>query len=198
MKKKSRALPFWSWLLVLSWLLLAPLQAAEIGGVTVQADYRVQPGDVLFVSVWDEEQLQREAVVRPDGSFAFPLVGDVQAAGRSVDQIRADITRRLQKYIPEAAVTVSVKKIVGNKIFVLGQVKRPGEFVINANTDVMQALSMAGGVTPFADLDGIKILRRDRATGQQKAIPFNYKQILKGRHLEQNILLQSGDTVLVP
>lgn len=198
MKKKSRALPFWSWLLALSWLLLAPLQAAEIGGVTVQADYRVQPGDVLFVSVWDEEQLQREAVVRPDGSFAFPLVGDVQAAGRSVDQIRADITRRLQKYIPEAAVTVSVKKIVGNKIFVLGQVKRPGEFVINANTDVMQALSMAGGVTPFADLDGIKILRRDRATGQQKAIPFNYKQILKGRHLEQNILLQSGDTVLVP
>lgn len=198
MKKKSRALPFWSWLLALSWLLLAPLQAAEIGGVTVQADYRVQPGDVLFVSVWDEEQLQRDVVVRPDGSFAFPLVGDVQAAGRSVDQIRADITRRLQKYIPEAAVTVSVKKIVGNKIFVLGQVKRPGEFVINANTDVMQALSMAGGVTPFADLDGIKILRRDRATGQQKAIPFNYKQILKGRHLEQNILLQSGDTVLVP
>ncbi len=198
MKKMSRIVPFWSWLLALPWLLLAPLQAAEVGGVTVQADYRVQPGDVLFVSVWDEEQLQREVVVRPDGSFAFPLVGDVQAAGRSVDQIRADITRRLQKYIPEAAVTVSVKKIAGNKIFVLGQVKRPGEFVINANTDVMQALSMAGGVTPFADLDGIKILRRDRVTGQQKAIPFNYKQILKGRHLEQNILLQSGDTVLVP
>lgn len=160
--------------------------------------YLIQPGDVLSVSVWNEEELQREVTVRPDGGITFPLIGDLHASGKSIRDLRAEITKGLSTYIPEAAVSLNLKQVVGNKVNVLGQVKSPGEFILTSGTDVLQALSMAGGVTAFANLSKIKVLRRDKETQEQSVIPFNYKKVLKGRGLDQNILLQSGDTIVVP
>jgi polysaccharide export outer membrane protein len=158
--------------------------------------YAVNAGDILRVSVWKEEDLQRELLVRPDGHFSFPLAGDVDAQGRTVEQIRKELTDRLSKYVPNLVVTVETLKIEGNKVFVVGKVNRPGEFVMNTHIDVMQALSMAGGATPFASLGDIKILRR--TGGQEIAIPFNYDSVQSGKRLDQNIVLRAGDTVVVP
>ncbi len=159
--------------------------------------YEVQPGDVLEVSVWKEEDLQRQVLIRPDGRFSFPLAGDIKAIGKSVSDLRNEITSRLQKFIPDLAVTVTVTEIRGNKIYVIGQVNRPGEFIVNPSLDVMQALSVAGGTTAFAALNDIVILRRD-SSGRQRAIAFAYKDVERGRSLEQNIMLSSGDVVVVP
>jgi polysaccharide export outer membrane protein len=126
------------------------------------------------------------------------LIGDLQASGKSIRDLRAEITKGLSTYIPEAAVSLNLKQVVGNKVNVLGQVKSPGEFILTSGTDVLQALSMAGGVTAFANLTNIKILRRDKKTQEQTVIPFNYKKVLRGRGLKQNILLHSGDTIVVP
>ena len=118
------------------------------------------------------------------------------AAGKSVAQLQALVTERLTKYIPDPVVTVSTQQLSGNKIYVVGRVQRPGEFVANRYMDVVQALSVAGGMTPYAASNKIKVLRREN--GQLKAIPFRYGDIEKGENLEQNIILQSGDVVLVP
>jgi len=158
--------------------------------------YSIQPGDILEVSVWREEELLRQVLVRPDGGMSYPLVGDVHASGKSVAELQGLITERLTKYIPDPVVTVSIQQLNGNKIYVIGKVARPGEFVANRYMDVVQALSVAGGMTPYAADNKIKVLRREN--GQLKAIPFRYGDIEKGEDLEQNIMLQSGDVVLVP
>jgi polysaccharide export outer membrane protein len=185
-------------LFIAATLLLAPLLNpvyAETGASPVDT-YLVQPGDVLEISVWKEESLLRTVLVRPDGGISFPLVGDAQAAGKSVAQLQALVSERLTKYIPDPVVTVSVQQLSGNKIFVIGKVNRPGEFVANRYMDVVQALSVAGGMTPYAAANKIKILRREN--GSLSAIPFKYGDIEKGENLQQNIILQSGDVVLVP
>lgn len=161
-----------------------------------RAPYTINPGDLLEVSVWKEPDLQREVLVRPDGAFSFPLSGDIVAVGRTVEAIRAELASRLETYIPGLVVTVTVAEIRGNKIFVIGQVKNPGEFIMNPVVDVMQALSIAGGTTPFAQLNNIKILRR--RDGVQTILEFRYSDIVKGQDLSQNILLEVGDVVLVP
>ena len=157
----------------------------------------VQPGDILEVSVWREEDLQRDVLVRPDSRFSFPLVGDIDASNKTVEELKDEVVQRLERYIPEPVVTVTVKDILGNKIYLLGQVNNPGAFVVNPRVDVMQALSLAGGTTPFASLNDIVILRRNM-DGSQRAMKFQYKDIERGRDLEQNILLESGDIVIVP
>jgi polysaccharide export outer membrane protein len=162
----------------------------------VAEGYALQPGDLLQVMVWKETELQAEVLIRPDGGISFPLAGDLVAAGRTVDDLRADIETRLRKLVPDAVVTVSLKVNAGNRIYVIGKVQRPGDFAINRPTDVMQALTLGGGATPFADLDAIRILRREGS--QQIAIPFRYSEVERGRKLEQNIVLRSGDTVVVP
>jgi len=159
--------------------------------------YFIQSGDILEISVWREEDLLREVLVRPDGRFSFPLVGDIDASNRTVEALRTEVANRLQRYIPDPVVTVTVKNILGNKIYLLGQVNNPGAFVVNPRVDVMQALSLAGGTTPFASLNDIVILRRSR-DGTQRAMKFEYKDIERGRNLEQNIMLESGDIVIVP
>lgn len=161
-----------------------------------QAPYRVQPGDLLLVSVWKEEDLVREVLVRPDGGLSFPLVNDIAAAGLTIAELQAAISTRLARYIPDPVVTVSIRELLGNKIYVIGKVNRPGEFQAGTYVDVIQALSMAGGMTPYAAADKIKVLRREQ--GQLRAIPFDYTDIEKGRNLEQDILLKSRDIVLVP
>jgi polysaccharide export outer membrane protein len=180
-------------LLALATGFAAPAAGQEPPG----GDYTVQPGDILEISVWKEVDLQREVLVRPDGRFSFPLAGEVDATGKTVGDLRDEIASSLQKYIPDLIVTVSVKSILGNKVYVLGQVNKPGEFVVNPRVDVMQALSMAGGTTPFAALNDIVVLRRD-GNGSQRAIRFAYKDVERGRSLDQNIVLNSGDVVVVP
>ena len=161
------------------------------------APYTVNPGDTLSVSVWKEPDLSGPVLVRPDGTFSIPLGGQFDARGKTVIQLQQSIAQRLQKYIADPVVTVSVQDVKGNKVYVIGQVAKPGEFVVNPRVDVMQALSMAGGMTPFASLNSIVILRR-MATGQQEAIPFHYKDVAGGRNLDQDITLQAGDVVVVP
>ena len=158
--------------------------------------YTINPGDMLEIAVWKEPDLQRQVLVRPDGAFSFPLSGDIVAVGRTVEDIRLELTARLETYIPDLVVTVMVAEINGNKIFVIGQVKTPGAFVVNPRVDVMQALSIAGGMTPFAQTNNIRILRR--RNGVQTILNFRYSDIIKGDDLEQNVLLEVGDIVLVP
>lgn len=158
--------------------------------------YLVKPGDILIVTVWKEEDLKSEALVRPDGKFSFPLVGDIQAAGQSVADIQQELVKKIEPYIPEAAAAVMMKSIDGNKAFVVGKVNRPGPILMTSETNVMQALSMAGGASPFAGLKDIVILRGQGAT--QTSISFNYDEVEHGKSLEQNITLKAGDVVVVP
>lgn len=160
-------------------------------------EYRIGPEDVLNISVWREDLLQREVLVRPDGGISFPLVGDLQAAGKTPEQVQAEITARLRKYIPEPVVNVSLAKVAGYRIYVLGQVKNPGQFVVGRYVDVLQALTLAGGLTPYASENNIKILRREQPDNEV-VFPFPYAAVKKGDNLEQNIILKSGDIVVVP
>lgn len=180
-------------LTVMTWLIVTGSVRAQDAGA---GGYRLQPGDVLQVVVWKETDLQSEVLIRPDGGISFALAGDVQAAGRSTDELRAELQTRVRKLIPDAVVTVSVKVAAGNRVYVIGKVNHPGDFALSRPIDVMQALSLAGGATPFADTDKIRILHR-QGTDQTSA-RFHYNEVRRGRHLEQNILLQSGDTVVVP
>ena len=170
--------------------------AADDRGEVVVEGYLIQPGDVLQVSVWKEEGMDSQVVVRPDGRINFPLVGEAQASGSSVESLRKLITEKLKKYIPDPVVSVSIQQLSGNIVYVIGKVNRPGPFPMVRNVDVMQALSMAGGTSTYASLNNIKILRREN--GKLKAIPFEYGDVEKGKHLEQNIVLQAGDVVVVP
>lgn len=177
------------------WFLL--LAGSATGAMAQDAAYTVKPGDILAISVWKEPDLKNDAVlVRPDGMFSFPLVGQVDARNKSVSELEQLLTQRLARFISEPVVTLSVQEIRGNKVFVIGQVNKPGEFIVNPRVDVMQALSMAGGTTAFAALNNIIILRR--AGNQQTALPFRYPDVAKGKDLAQNIELQSGDVVVVP
>ena len=158
--------------------------------------YHLQPGDVITVSVWKETELQSDVLVRPDGVFSFPLAGDVEAVGKTVEEIRTVLVERLKRYIPTPVVTVEVKQINGNRIYVVGRVNRAGDFPLSSPLDVMQAIALAGGATPFAAINDIVILRRQN--GQQQALHFHYSDVARGRDLSQNVLLQGGDTVVVP
>jgi len=170
--------------------------ADAIASEPVDPSYLVQPGDTLQVTVWKEQDLQAEVLVRPDGGITFPLAGEIAAAGHTVEEIRTTLLTRLSKYIPDPVVTVLVKRTDGSRIFVVGKVNRPGDFPLIRPTDVMQALSLAGGVTPYADVNDIRVLRR---TGdRQETFRFRYDDVRRGKDLAQNILLHSGDTVVVP
>jgi len=173
------------------WLSLLSLPAlAQEGG------YLLNPGDVLEVSVWKEEGMTRDVLVLPDGMISFPLAGHMMAAGKTAASVQDALTKKLQQYIPEPVVTVSVKAVSGNTIYVIGQVNNPGQFPAGHNMDVMQALSVAGGLTAFGDQNDIMVLRREG--GKQVSFPFDYSKVKGGKNLELNIVLHSGDVVVVP
>lgn len=159
-------------------------------------DYRISPEDVIEISVWKEPDLQREAIVRPDGGISFPLVGDVQAAGLTPAELEETIRSGIERFIPDAVVTVSVLEVRGMRIYVTGKVREPGQFVVGRYVDVVQAITLAGGFTPFANTSNIQIIRRDGA--REEVFKFNYDQIERGRNMNQNIMLQADDVVLVP
>jgi polysaccharide biosynthesis/export protein len=178
-------------------LFLTPAYAdALAANPVVDATYPVQPGDTLTVSVWKETDLTGDFLVRPDGGLSFPLAGELEAAGRTVEDLRKELQSRLGKYVPDPVVTVAVKKADGSRIFVVGKVTRPGDYPLYRPIDVMQALSLAGGTTPFADVNGIRVLRRNG--DHQEVFRFRYDDVRRGRELAQNIILHSGDTVVVP
>ncbi|HYX75521.1 MAG TPA: polysaccharide biosynthesis/export family protein [Steroidobacteraceae bacterium] len=160
-------------------------------------DYTLNAGDTLDISVWKEEDLtKKDVIVRPDGKFSFPLAGQVLARGRTAAEIEAEITTRLKRYVAEPVVSVAVKNLDGCRIYVIGQVSKAGSFVMNPRVNVLQALSLAGGMTPFAAVNDIMVLR---GSGEgQRAIPFHYGEVVKGRNLNQNVLLEAGDVVVVP
>jgi polysaccharide biosynthesis/export protein len=160
------------------------------------ADYTLHPGDQLEVAVWKEPDLTKTVVVRPDGKFSFPLAGETVAIGRTIPQVQAEITNKLKAYIPEPVVTAALTTMDGNRIYVIGQVQKPGAFAMNPRLNVLQALSLASGLTPFAAVNDI-IIVRGTGTGQ-KVLQFRYSDVSKGKSLEQNIPLEAGDVVVVP
>ena len=176
-------------------VLAAPAKTPLDRQVEIPA-YKIGPGDVLIVSVWKEEGLEKEVLIRPDGGMSFPLAGDLKAGGKSVAELTDLLVKKISRYIPDPVVTVSVRQIQNNKIFVVGKVNRPGEYVATHYVDVMQALAMAGGLNAYASSNNIKILRR--VNGKVQSMPFEYGDVSSGDNLEQNIILESGDVVVVP
>lgn len=180
-------------LLLLVSMAMSALSSSAIADIK---RYLIQPGDVLTISVWKEEGLAQDAIVRPDGFISFPLVGEIEAANHPVSDVRDSIVDRLRKFIPDPVVNVSINQLSGNVIYVIGKVNRPGAFPITRYVDVMQALSMAGGTSTYAAPNKIRILRRK--SGKLVSIPFRYGDIEKGENLQQNIVLDAGDVVVVP
>ncbi len=191
----------------ISWWLACVVAAVFFGGLSSSASaaeaaeaegtpYRISAEDVLHISVWKEQDLDKEVIVRPDGGISFPLAGDVHAAGKTPEQLQADLTKAIAKYIPDAVVTVSVAELKGLRLYVSGSVEKPGQYEVGRYIDVLQAITLAGGPTPFANTNDIKVIRREG--DKQVVYPFNYNQVRKGHHLEQNIMLQADDVVVVP
>jgi len=183
-------------LLLLSLIGLSPVILAEdLVSSMNNNSYLLVPEDVLDISVWKEEGLQSEVLVRPDGKLSFPLVGHIQAAGRTPEQVEQVIKGRLKAFIPDPVVTVLVRHVSGKKVYVIGKISKPGQYVVQNGTDVMQVLSLAGGLTPFANAKDLKVLRRTGAN--QTVFKFNYDEVSTGLKLEQNMLLDAGDVVVV-
>jgi polysaccharide export outer membrane protein len=158
--------------------------------------YLLGPEDVLEISVWKDETLTKQVVVMPDGKIAFPLIGEIQASGRTIDDLRQELVKKISEYMPDPVVTVILHSINSYKIHVIGKVNKPGTYTIGKTVNVMQALSLAGSFSPFADLSDIGILRDEK--GKQIRIKFDYDDVAKGKNLEQNIYLKSGDVIVVP
>ena len=159
-------------------------------------NYIIGPEDVLVVSVWKEPEVSGAVNVRPDGKISMPLLNDVQAAGLTPMALKNDITEKLTKFISEPRVTVMVTATNSQRVFVLGEVGRPGTLPLSPNMTVLQAISAAGGLTPFASQKKIYVLRSEN--GKQQKHMFNYKEVLKGENEAQNIELKAGDTLVVP
>jgi polysaccharide biosynthesis/export protein len=178
--------------------LAGPLEGPEGGTLTTPgAKFLLGPEDELEISVWKDEALTKKPVViRPDGKISFPLIGDVTAAGRTVEDLRQEIQRRIKVYVPDAPVTVLVLKIGSPKVYVVGKVAKPGVYIMGQYMRIMQVLAMAGGMTTFAKEGDILVIREE--LGKQKYIPFDYGRVASGKDLEKNIELKPGDTVVVP
>ena len=164
--------------------------------ISILPKYQLGPEDALEITVWQEEGLQKEVLISPDGWLTFPLVGEIRAQGKTIEEVRKEITTRLKRLIPEAVVSVSLIRIGSNKAYVIGKVNQPGEYTTGRYVSVMQILSMAGGLKQFSAGGKIKILRHDN--GREIAIPFNYDEVVEGENLSQNIILKDGDVVVVP
>lgn len=184
-------------------LAISVIGSAACGGPLTYAwrdekptEFRIGPGDRLRINVWKHDEISHEVTVRPDGSISLPLVGEVTAAGRSGPEIARDIEARLAKFYTEPApVTVLVTEIKSYKVYVVGEVARSGELSPGQPITVLQAIAVAGGLTPFAHGDAIVIVRRDQKG--ERRIPFSYSAVIGG-DLQQNLVLQSGDTIVVP
>ena len=167
----------------------------EVQASNVAPDYVIGADDTLHISVWKEPELTETLPVRPDGKISMPLLNDVTAAGLTPLQLRDEITERLKKYIADPRVTVVVTGMNSRRVFATGEVLHTGPMTLLPHMTVLQALAQAG-FSQFANPKGIYLLRIEK--GKQQKIPFNYKEVVKGNHPEQNIELKPGDTIVVP
>ena len=163
-------------------------------------NYKLNPGDEVEISVWNEENLQKTITVLPDGMISFPLVGHLQAAGKSASEIEITIAAKLNAYIADPEVNVTVTSTRGNVIFVVGKVLKPGPIVMIQSTTVMQALAMAGGLNEFASANSIKIIRRSglEDDSTETLLKIRYSDLEKGNDLASNHILNYGDVIVVP
>jgi len=166
------------------------------GSVTQDRNYTIGPEDVLDVDVWKQPDLSRKVPVRPDGKISLPLLGDIQAAGKTPTELGDSIEKELHKYVSDPQVTVIVTAINSQRIYVLGEVNRPGPEDLYPDMTVLQALAAAGGFTQFADRKKIYILSHDNA--KEERHPFNYKAAIRGDQAKQSVVLRPGDTIIVP
>jgi len=172
-------------------------QAAPPGHSNEQKDYVIGPEDVLAINVWKEPEISRSVTVRLDGAISLPLVGEVQAATKTPLQLEKEITKKLQAYISEPEVAVIVQQMMSKRFNVLGEVMKPGSYLLTNSTTVLDAIALAGGFRDFAKQKNIYVLRHN-ADGTEERLPFNYKEVVKGKNVEQNIRLQARDSVVVP
>ena len=158
--------------------------------------YLIGPNDILNIYVWKEKELTQDVFVLPDGRITFPLIGEVMAQGRTVTELREDLTKRFEKFVTEPEVTVIVKEIRSRRVYIIGKVSKPGPYPLEPDMTVLQALSMAGGFAEWADTKNIVIVRREGEKEIQQH--FNFKEFVDGKHVEQNLLLRRNDTIVVP
>jgi polysaccharide export outer membrane protein len=163
---------------------------------TADPNYVIGAQDVLDINVWKEPDVSRIVPVRPDGKISLPLLNDVQAAGLTPAQLAAQVTESLKKYVTNPQVTVIVTAINSQRVYILGEVLRPGAFPLLPGMSVLQALSSAGGFTQFAKVKNIFVRRVEN--GKESKYPFNYREVIGGKKPEQDILLKAGDTIVVP
>lgn len=174
----------------------SPKTTAGTAKPTRETEYKIGPNDVLRIDVWKEPDITRTIPVRPDGKISLPLLNDVQAAGLTSLELGAAIREGLKRYINDPQVTVTVTEIHSRRVYVTGEVTRPGAFPLLPDMTVLQALSSSGGFTQFAKIKNIYVLRQEN--GKQVKHPFNYKQVVAGKKPEDDILLQPGDVIVVP
>ncbi len=198
MKKSTKLLLMLPILFAFSQSMAAPQKIAvkPSGDSVIDSSYVIHPGDVLQITVWKEESLDREVLVLPDGTITFPLIGSFVAKGMTPEVVQKTIKKKLENLIPDASVAVLIKAPLGHSVSVIGQVAKSGEIVMGHRLTVMQALSQAGGLTPYADEDGIIVLHNDN--NKETSTPFPYDEVVSGRHLEKDIKLKPGDVVVVP
>ncbi|MBI6926366.1 MULTISPECIES: polysaccharide biosynthesis/export family protein [Pseudomonas] len=175
---------------------LVAMWSGQCAAAPSEPTYRLNPGDVVMVSVWQEDSLRQEATVLPDGSITFPLAGRIDVAGQDVASVEKQVASKLEKFLPDPNVSVVVKSNAGNLVYVQGKVIKPGPVQMSGPTAVLQALSMSGGLDKFADESEIMVVR---GTGtSQRILPVRYKDLVTGRDMSTNIQLQAGDTLVVP
>lgn len=170
--------------------------AEEEGHVSASFGFYLGPEDLLEISVWNDEALSKQVIVRPDGKISFPLIGDILVQGRTVEEVRHEIEKKIRIYVPDALLTVMVIRVSSPKVYVVGKVVKPGVYIMPEPIRVIQALAIAGGITTFSDSDDILIIREEN--GLQKIMEFDYRKVANGKALEQNIYLKSGDTIIIP
>ena len=159
-------------------------------------DYTIGPDDILTIVFWKEKDMSSDVAVRPDGRISLPLLNDVDAAGLTPEQLRVKLAAAADKFLEEPTVTVVVKQINSRKVFITGQVPKPGPYPLTGPTNVVQLIAMAGGVLEYADSENIVIMRT--VNGKPMSYEFNYKDVAKRKNLGQNIELKPGDTIIVP
>jgi polysaccharide export outer membrane protein len=170
---------------------------APVGGYPLSTDYIIGPEDVLQITVWKNESLSRILPVRPDGKISLPLLHDIHAAGLTPMQLRDKIANALGEFMPNPEVAVTVSDVRSYRVSVLGEVQKPGQLQLKADTTVLEAIALAGGFRDFASPGKIMILRKD-SKGTTQKIPFNYNRVVKDNRSQDNVTLKSGDVVVVP
>jgi polysaccharide biosynthesis/export protein len=173
-----------------------PAAAAAPAGITPPQDYIIGADDQLTIMFWREKDMSAEVVVRPDGKITLPLLNEVMAAGLTPEQLRLKVTDEAKRYVEEPNATVVVRQINSRKVFITGQVGKGGPYPLGSSMTVLQLISMAGGLNEYAKSSKISIMRTEN--GKQVRFPFNYKDVIEGKNLKQNIELKPGDTVIVP